>query len=924
MYTTGLENNDYQVFNTRPVELPLNDMFKAVLAKNEYWNQGAAKIKNTYDSALGMDLTLDANKQVKNDYLLKTQDKIKQLSSMDLGDYEVQKQGLDLFTPLLQDKAIQYDNAITKHLHSIYQDAESYKDRSINGKRGEEGDGYSDKNLAYALKDFKAFDNKLSRDPKALENIWNQNKNASYVPYHNVYKESQDIMKTCKGASTESQTPNGMYLQDRQNSGADPAQVRECLQSNLSDRANQQIKIDAWAQFNQDPHTLADYTIKNYEAKVKDYDTAITSYKAKEDALSGIIKKTPEQEQQLAKYKQYRDFYTTQKSNLGDVVDKYNKGDIDYFKKNYEQLAFEFGKEQYLNNASQALRTDKSVDKFTANPVAINISNWQNKFRFQDIGHQNSMQLEDMKLAGANGGKDSDYIYKLNPQTGRYEKELKPIHLLTPDLNEQAKDNSQNYIQFQQQNASLINDLETSLKDLQGKIQRATNGDLGPLSKSISSEAKGGYYPIVNNKLIDYNKDGKIDQSDIDDWKNNYIKSINEYTGGDKTKLKPAQQTALDLIDDWGKEQAGTITRLFTNKALQFKVENSIPEEKKNASAAAKAIKDIAYANGTSINSLDIVNAIEGKSDKIKLNYSNNNNYNNSTDPLNQSSGNGQVNKVLTSFTINGKLIDVYSPYYNSIENIYNKVNKVENKRIESLNKTRNELYGAMNLNTGEMIAAGTFPQSEKNFETQINRALGEDGKVKVVLHGYDALHGGKATFEVKKKVAGKADVDGVSDGWETVNMNEKDPLTDKVKEKLNEIFSNNVDDTKGMYNFNNYIVVKNSPIIDDNLKKYDDTTAKNIEQSINSSINFQENIIKMNKTKLGDNEPIFGENNSPLHFFVPGQSAIRTINVYTKSNGGYIYHIMKGNRPSTDQFPEIEFDDKRKLIDYLTKIGAK
>ena len=160
------QNNDYQAANSfRPSRLPVNDIMKAYVAQNQFWDQGAQRVKTAYDSALNLSLTLDENKKVKDDYMKEAEKQMSKLSSGDLSDPSVQRQGLNIFKPLLSDRAIVMDNHLTTLRKSILQDAESYKDKKLS-KDGAEGEGYNDLNLGDALDGFEDFNSSTPRDEK--------------------------------------------------------------------------------------------------------------------------------------------------------------------------------------------------------------------------------------------------------------------------------------------------------------------------------------------------------------------------------------------------------------------------------------------------------------------------------------------------------------------------------------------------------------------------------------------------------------------------------------------------------------------------------------------------------------------------------------------------------------------------------------
>ncbi len=136
--------NDYSVFNGRPYNLPVNAIAQTFAAKNNAWEQGAQRVKSRYDSLLDLDLTNPENRKIRDEFLQKSQADMQKLSFQDLADPNVQKAGMNLFTPLFQDEGIMADDQATKHYRKIMSDASMYRQKD-NGKY------YNDANLQYAL-----------------------------------------------------------------------------------------------------------------------------------------------------------------------------------------------------------------------------------------------------------------------------------------------------------------------------------------------------------------------------------------------------------------------------------------------------------------------------------------------------------------------------------------------------------------------------------------------------------------------------------------------------------------------------------------------------------------------------------------------------------------------------------------------------
>ena len=182
--TSPYVQNDYQSANTfRPYQLPVNDIFKSLVAQNQYWDQGAQKIKSVYDQLSSQELTIDENKKYRDEYLKIARSELSKMSSMNLADPSVQRMGLNVFSNLTSDKAIQLDSYLTKQKNNIISEAQSYKKKKIY-KDGFEGEGYNDENLMYALDGFEELKPDMGRDLNKLQSIQDKVKNNSYIPFY--------------------------------------------------------------------------------------------------------------------------------------------------------------------------------------------------------------------------------------------------------------------------------------------------------------------------------------------------------------------------------------------------------------------------------------------------------------------------------------------------------------------------------------------------------------------------------------------------------------------------------------------------------------------------------------------------------------------------------------------------------------------
>lgn len=371
--TSPYTGNDYQaVSNYRPYELPINDIFKGITAQNAYWEAGAHKVKSVYNDALNLDLTLDANKEVKKKFMQDADKQLTKLSTMDLSDPSVQRQGFNLFKPLFKDESIMYDSELTKIKKSIYADAASYRTRKLSST-GKEGEGYSDRNLAYSLDGFEEFTSNLNRDPSKLKELYGKLSNKQYTPYYDPTQEYNDVLKNCKGSATESQdvASNHLYFDAYSKSGANSSETANCFMMGLSEKAKQQIGIDGWAYYRgaKDPYrALAD---DHYKYQVGPAEQVVEAIKGK---IKGIQDGGVSKEEQEA-LKILNDTLPSAEKRLEDAKKQFNNmvsfDGVEYARKNFTNLAGGVYLQRNYLQLGEAFKSDETSRKLTANAAGI-------------------------------------------------------------------------------------------------------------------------------------------------------------------------------------------------------------------------------------------------------------------------------------------------------------------------------------------------------------------------------------------------------------------------------------------------------------------------------------------------------------------------------------------------------------------------
>jgi len=185
--TSPYQNNDYQATSTfRPYQLPVNDIVRGISAQNQYWDEGAAKVKNVYDNILDLNLRTTDNKNTRDQFIKDAQSSITKLSGMNLADPGVQRQGINIFQPLMQDENIIGEDYVNKNFNKELGIAENFRQKD----NGKEYNPLSANNLK--------FEQSLLDGPLNKRDGWRvlAGAQSKYTPYTDVSGEMKKIKDT--------------------------------------------------------------------------------------------------------------------------------------------------------------------------------------------------------------------------------------------------------------------------------------------------------------------------------------------------------------------------------------------------------------------------------------------------------------------------------------------------------------------------------------------------------------------------------------------------------------------------------------------------------------------------------------------------------------------------------------------------------
>lgn len=730
-----LEQNDYQPLKFSPYKLNVNDIAKTLSVKTAYWNQGAERVKNKYMDALNLDVTNPQNQQILKDYIGESEGLVKKLSSQDLGNPDVQEQGINIFKPLFSDRPIMFDDAYTKHLKKVRQDYYSLL-KTDPGKA-------STINLMYALEDEESFRNDPQRE--SAEKYYNKRK--EYTPYYDASSEINTVMKNCKASLIVNEQPvqGTGYSNQINNKFLSEYDVTDCFEAGLSQQARQQFNINGYMAFKNNKEALANEYMNRNALSIKRLYNKLEELGSEEATLLAKQKAGTISKDELAYLQSLGDNkknYAAQIQNYNDINSRLVKKDFTDLDRDYETIAGSIFTDMKLSKFGQAFSYNEFSNKFVSDPVGMLKIRQEFESHQNDLDRMTTLKVQEMKndsdyaltmlkqLNGEDGkGGASGYTglkYKRD-QFGNLIPEVKVDDMALTDkgavpeeinfYQEFQKDVDNNTNSIKQQNSFVAKRLladDTFLASMGGNMIMA-NPSYGTYKEMLTR--------VANGEDIDLNQFG------------NLLKYI-----GKNAKNK--------FYGDWLTVNMGLQTEKNTLNEKTKAIESTIPGDLKSKSEALK----LADIKPTTVNINNIpypvtkegmVSIIEGNS-PLGLRV----------EVKKQRGGPGAEDEIITTrayYLGNNQLTNPTE--IKKLDELYVKVTDIEGKRVENLNKVRKEKYGEagwrdMNFysinsadKSGNFITLKTRldnlkPKLDEKTEPQV-LSTDYQGGVKVLLPGY-------------------------------------------------------------------------------------------------------------------------------------------------------------------------------------------
>lgn len=620
--TSPYSGNDYQsLSNFRPYELPINDIFKAISAQNAFWDAGATKVRTAYDNALNLKLSLEPNKEIRKKYVEDAEKQLTKLSSMDLSDPSVQKQGFALFKPLFQDEGIIYDDLTTRHYEKVRNDALMYRSKD-NGK------GFSDINFQYAMQGYNEFIN--SKDRMVGRDFYQNRK--EYTPYHDYTEDFSKALKDCKPSSIETQSPNygangaiTGYMKETYSKTLSSAQVRGCLEAGLSPNAQRQLQIEGAVAYKNNLPVLGADTATYLTGVSSNLSAQLQQLSAKKAALPTRKDLTSEERAAVLETLDTEMKAVTQElDKTNHSVSKIVAGDFTDIQNNFDTYAGSVYSYKKLYKKAIASSFDERRDSYKADPVQLNVIRFsQDKFMKEldfnyDVsleqmkeGHDREMKLLDL-MYGNNGktGTGSGADIFRNPLTG--EITVNPNLLReTANLTDKPSSDSKVYEKLTQQVSDLNKeDSDNNLRLYNNLVARGERDK--PFRETL---LKGFNYGVTDDEWTRFKNESK----------NNRFANIS----GDPKRIGGLQETSWfkaytgekpgdEDVNKWSMDNTTIETGIAVLNRKMDIAESQVAKELGISSVAAEIQKGLSglkavTVNGKVVTPQDVQNAIEGK-----------------------------------------------------------------------------------------------------------------------------------------------------------------------------------------------------------------------------------------------------------------------------------------------------------------------
>lgn len=316
------------------------------------YDQGWSQVNSTYNF-INRELTNPTNTKDRDAFLKQAKLNLNNLSALDLSQNQNVKAANNVFAPWANNTKALGDASLTAHWRNQEQIGEGY--RLQDG-----GKYFSEDNVNYIRKQRAAF----AKDAAESWQEYYANKR-SYTPYYDYSEEWQKLMKDFKPSTFEIDRVKGLYKYTDKDASWTQAEIRKYIEANLSNKAKDQLRIEADVKYNNDPKQLGEYFKTSSQTQIKQIDEGISFIDHK---LKSVTKKD-----EIAQLNDYKQKLNDRKTTLQKDVDAINKGDYTFIKKRGEAIAYSIYYNEVMNKFANGWSHKDITHKIDGDDVALTV-----------------------------------------------------------------------------------------------------------------------------------------------------------------------------------------------------------------------------------------------------------------------------------------------------------------------------------------------------------------------------------------------------------------------------------------------------------------------------------------------------------------------------------------------------------------------
>jgi len=367
-------------FNPYIQQLPVDEMVKVGMYKQEQYDKGVEKIQSYVDSIAGMDVVRDVDKQYLQSKLNELGSNLKKVAGGDFSNHQLVNSVGGMAKQIIRDEGVQTAVNSTalyrKNLKDIEEDRKAgkenvnntnkfHKDASpwLNGKAPGEALSASYFKPIDVWGKIKDIAKEVGVDESDIQQIYQTDANGNRIPEYNSKKELVGYKWN-------------PIMVEKITKGKDPAKILDAFKNALTSSDYKQLAIDGeMNKAHYTPQMLKDEIIENTSGQLKQVDNNLLML---ETELINENSKNTKDEATIASLTKQKEYYESLKSNLETSV----SNSLAAVDRNPDAVRASLWTNSYLTSMSKELSGRSISEKYSVNPL-FTVTMEQNKFNRQ-------------------------------------------------------------------------------------------------------------------------------------------------------------------------------------------------------------------------------------------------------------------------------------------------------------------------------------------------------------------------------------------------------------------------------------------------------------------------------------------------------------------------------------------------------------